>query len=194
MADEEKTQAEQKKEGKSDTVENTKGGGLLQWIIPGVILIFMMTFGFFLGSFLGKSPKEAQAQQQTENADEQQITEQLFTKETSKENKDGWFYVLDPIATNLKDPGSTRYVRAALTLEMVPQADEAKTREYLDKKKPIISNILNIYFAGLSIDDLNSDKNLRRIQYELINILNETLCPNTKPLVKQILFQEFGVQ
>ena len=95
----------------------------------------MMTFGFFLGSFLGKPPEQAQEQQQPESAAEQEAAEELFTKEASKGNKDGWFYVLDPIATNLKDPGSTRYVRAALTLEIVPEADEAKTRQFLFYEK-----------------------------------------------------------
>lgn len=201
MADEKKehVQLEENTEAKADTGQIEKSGSIIQWIVMGVILIIMMTFGFFLGHFLGSPPKEAQARQEEEIEESREkkedSSENLFTKNSKNENKNSWFYDLPPVATNLKDTGSTRYVRAALTLEIVPEADESKTREFLDKKKkPIITNILNIYFAGLSVEDINSDKDLRRIQYELINLLNENLGPDSKPLIKQILFQEFGVQ
>ena len=58
----------------------------------------------------------------------------------------------------------------------------------------IIANILNIYFAGLTIEDINSDKDMRRIQYELLEIFNDTLYKDSKPLIQEVLFREFGLQ
>jgi flagellar basal body-associated protein FliL len=198
MADEEPKQAEEKAEEKTDKkgkTEDAKGGGMMQWIIMAVILIIMMTVGFFIGNMMGSPPSTAQAQSQQEEekkADDENAEETLFAEEPAET---GWFYHLKDVATTLKDPGATRYVRAVLTLEMVPESDEAKTRKYLDEKKqPIILDILNIYFAGLTVEDINSDKDLRRIQYELLNLLNENLSPNSKPLIKRILIQEFGIQ
>jgi flagellar basal body-associated protein FliL len=72
--------------------------------------------------------------------------------------------------------------------------DKAKGTQFLDERKAVIANILNIYFAGLTIEDINSDKDIRRIQYELLEIFNETLYKNSKPLIRQVLFREFGIQ
>lgn len=196
MADEEKQQAEQNKQNKEQNPEAKSDGDkgqLLQWIIMATLIILLAVVGYFLGATLGYKPAAAQAgsKPKTETADESQAD--LVTENAKGQNK-GWFYDLDPVATNLSDPGSTRYIRAVLTLEMSPEADKEKGTQFLDERKPVIANILNIYFAGLTVDQLNSDKDMRRIQYELLEIFNDTLYKDSKPLIRQILFREFGVQ
>ncbi|MFA7486004.1 MAG: flagellar basal body-associated FliL family protein, partial [Phycisphaerae bacterium] len=62
------------------------------------------------------------------------------------------------------------------------------------ERMPIMINLLNIYFAGLGIEDINSDKQMKRIQSELLDIFNENLYPGSKPLIKRVLFKEFGIQ
>ncbi len=167
-----------------------KSGKLMPYLIPAAVLIVMVIAGFILGLILSSSePKTAKAA--SEKPDENQA-ENLLTE--TKADAKGWYYDLDPIATNLNEPGATRYVRVLLTLELSPQVNQAKGSQFLNERKPIMINLMNIYFAGLSISDLNSDKNIRRIQSELVDIFNENLYPNAKPLIKKILFKEFGIQ
>ena len=197
MADEEKQEAEKNDQNKEQKPQAKPGDGkgqLLQWIIVATVIILLAVVGYFLGSALGYRPKAAQAGSEpaTEAANESQPN--LLAEDGAKGQNEGWFYDLDPVATNLSDPGSTRYVRAVLTFEMSPEADKEKGTQFLDERKPVIANILNIYFAGLAIDEINSDKDMRRIQFELLETLNDTLYKDSKPLIRQILFKEFGVQ
>lgn len=191
MAEEQVKQEEESKqekpEARDEVKQEEKKGSLLQWIIMSVIIIVLAVAGFFVGDKLGSNVKPADAATDKKAAD---LPDDLLAKDATS----GWYYDLDPVATNLSDPGSTRYVRAVLTLEMMPEADETQGRVFLDSQKPVIANILNIYFAGLTIEDINSDKDMRRIQYELVEIFNDSIYKNSKPLVKQILFREFGLQ
>ena len=198
MADEETKQNEETKQDKPDAEAQSKSedskGQLLPWIIMATFIITLGVAGFFLGSKLGSftTPVQASAELATEKTGE--TGTDLVIEDPDKAGNKGWYYDLEPIATNLSDPGSTRYVRAVLTLEMRPEADPAEGKKFLDEQKPVIANILNIYFAGLTVEDINSDKDMRRIQYELLEIFNETFYKNSKPLIQQILFREFGLQ
>jgi len=192
MAEEEKKQNEEPKQEKpatkADLPQDEKKGSLLQWIIMIIIIVVPAVAGLFIGDVIGSGAQPAGASETDATAENP--SDDMLAEGSTK----GWYYDLDPVATNLNDPGSTRYVRAVLTLEMLPEADETQGRAFLDTQKPVIANILNIYFAGLTIEDINSDKDMRRIQYELVEIFNDSFYKDSKPLVKQILFREFGLQ
>jgi flagellar basal body-associated protein FliL len=196
--DEQKQQdVESKPEQKKEKPEDNKNQ-LLQWIILTVVVLILAIAGFFLGRTMGTVPQPAEAQTDgeipVELKSDAKNKSDTATKDPGKMAGKGWYYDLDPVATNLSDPGATRYVRAVLTLEISREVGQAEGIPFLDERKPVISNILNIYFAGLTIEDINSDRDMRRIQYELVEIFNETLYDNGKPMVKQILFREFGLQ
>jgi flagellar basal body-associated protein FliL len=110
--------------------------------------------------------------------------------------KDGeaWYFNLEPVVANLDEPGATRYIRTAFILEMSPDLSEEKGTTILEQKKPLITNLLTIYLAGLNIETTRGDKNLKRIQSELCDTFNEQLFPDSKPMVKRILIKEFAVQ
>lgn len=187
-------QAEQAKNGSQNTpAPEKKSGGILQWIILAAAILVFAAVGFVLGRLMGKGPAPAEAQTTAQQESEQQDNSMNLLLDKAAGTK-GWYYDLEAVATNLSEPGSTRYVRAALTLEMLPKVDKAKATTFLDERKPIMINLLNIYFAGLTVEDLNSNKDMRRIQAELLDIFNENLFPGGKPLIKSILFREFGVQ
>jgi flagellar basal body-associated protein FliL len=101
---------------------------------------------------------------------------------------------LEPVVANLNEPGATRYVRAALTLEMSSELSAEKGAALLEQKKPLLTNLLTIYLAGLDIESTRGDKNLKRIQYEICETFNERLFPDGKGLIKGILIKEFAVQ
>jgi flagellar basal body-associated protein FliL len=194
MADEEAKQNEEVKQeqAKAEDKSDNNKGQLVQWIIMAAFIIMLAVIGFFLGSKLGYVPQPAKAELPPESASGTGLD--LSSDEPAKAGAKGWYYDLEPVATNLSDPGSTRYVRAVLTIEVSPDVDKAKGTQFLDERKPVIANILNIYFAGLTIEDINSDKDMRRIQYELLEIFNDTLYKDSKPLIRQVLFREFGLQ
>jgi flagellar basal body-associated protein FliL len=184
-------QAKQEKPEAQAEPDNNKGQ-LMQWIIMAGVIMALAVVGFFLGGKMGHIPKPQKPVFPTENTGSAQS--ELLTDNPAKASSEGWYYDLEPVATNLSDPGSTRYVRAVLTLEISPEVDKAKGTQFLDERKPVIANILNIYFAGLTIEDINSDKDMKRIQYELLETFNDTLYKGSKPLIKQVLFREFGLQ
>jgi flagellar basal body-associated protein FliL len=194
MADEETKQNEEVKDEKHEAQAKPDGGGrqLMQWVIMAGSIIALAVVGFFVGGKMGNvhPPEKVEI---TDGAPGQ-TTPDLTVDDPTKASGKGWYYDLEPVATNLSDPGSTRYVRAVLTLEISPEVDKAKGTQYLDEQKPVIANILNIYFAGLTIEDINSDKDMRRIQYELLETFNDTLYKGSKPMIREILFREFGLQ
>ncbi len=115
----------------------------------------------------------------------------LLTRPGSQE---GWYYDLEPVTANLDEPGVIRYVRAALTLEINSEVDQEKGRAFLNEKKPILTNWLTVYLTSLGLDDIRGDMNLKRIQSQILDALNEKLFPDSKPKIKRILFKEFAIQ
>ena len=59
---------------------------------------------------------------------------------------------------------------------------------------PILTNWLTIYLASLSLEDIRGDRNLKRIQIQILDAFNEQLFPNQKPKIKRVLFKEFAIQ
>jgi len=167
-----------------------KGGGILKWLIPVVFVAICTGAGFSLGRLLGTSgtpgaktpPAQKEPPPETKTVAAAQDKDKL------------WYYPLEPVVANLNEPGVTRYVRATLTLALSYQADQKKTTEFFEEKKPMLTNLLTIYLASLSIADIRGERNLNRIRMQVLDMLNEKLFPNAKPQIKDVLFKEFAVQ
>ena len=66
---------------------------------------------------------------------------------------------------------------------------------FIEEKKPRLKNWLAIYLASLTLEDARGDKNLKRIQLQILDAFNEMLFPDAKPQIKRILFKEgFAIQ
>jgi flagellar basal body-associated protein FliL len=185
-----------------------KGRSIVPWIIIGVVVLVAAGAGVGLGRlFAGNSkPKsaeeassskesavEAKAEPATKHGAAKQA-EQPKSDKPGAAKEDALYYNLDPVVANLDEPGATRYVRAALTLEISPELIAEKGATFMDQKKPLMTNLLTIYLAGLNIEATRGDKNLKRIQSDICDTFNERLFPNGKPLIKRILIKEFAVQ
>ena len=101
---------------------------------------------------------------------------------------------MESVVANLDEPGVTRYIRAALTLEISSALTQEKGVALIEKKKPILTNWLSIYLASLTLEDIRGDRNQIRIQTQMRDGFNEILFPDSKPKIKRILFKEFAVQ
>ncbi|MBN2136659.1 MAG: flagellar basal body-associated FliL family protein [Sedimentisphaerales bacterium] len=160
---------------------------ILQWAITGVVVMICASAGFFLARSLKGAVAPATVAASQEDAD---------TEPDDLLPDDGktWFHDLEPVVANLNDPGVMRYVSAALTLEMSAAAAQGKTVKLFEEKMPILTNWLTIYLASLSLEDIRGDKNLKRIQAQILDAFNQELFPNEKPKIKHILFKGFAIQ
>jgi len=162
--------------------------GILQWAILGAVVIVLAGAGFFLGRMLKGSSVPAAA-------DATQQETQTQTDDSAPDDGKTWFYKdFEPVVANLNDPGVMRYVRATLTFELSSAAQPDTTTKLFQEKTPILTNWLTIYLASLSLEDIRGDKNLKRIQAQILDAYNEELFPNQKPKIVHILFREFAIQ
>jgi flagellar basal body-associated protein FliL len=173
--------------------EKKKGNSMVPWIIVGAVVLVAAGAGLGLGLLFAGSPVPEAAPAPPQNqppAAEQPA--QPGVPAAAADNS--WYFDLEPVVANLNEPGATRYVRAALTLEISGELAVDKGTALLEQKKPLLTNLLTIYLAGLDIESTRGDKNLKRIQFEICDSFNERLFPDGKPLIKGILIKEFAVQ
>ena len=183
-------QQEDSKTEKSD--KPVSSGGILPWIIMAVVVVLCAGAGLGLGRLFAGSgtPQAAEYSQE----DEPSQLEYLKADGSATASQKAWYYDLEPVVANLNVPGVTRFVRAVITLEISDEVDQEKGGAFLEEKKPILKNWLTIYLASLTLEDIRGDRNLKRIQSQILDSFNETLFPDTKPQIKLILFKEFAIQ
>lgn len=188
MADKEdkkkKTDEKPTTEDKSN-VSTTKTG-ILTWIIMAVIILTLTGSGYVVGRLFAGS---GLMQKNETNAKETQ-KETTPSDASTADSKETWYYDLDPIVANLNEPGATRYIRASITMQINASWDKIKAETILELQKPRLRSWLAIYLASLTTEDATGDKNLRRIQLEILDAFNQILFPDARPQIKQILFKE----
>jgi len=190
--------AAKKEEPKAENKNEKAAGssGILSWIIIAVIVVVCAGAGFGLEKLLAGSRKHetADPNKAAHKAAEPAKAENLKAEGSAQEAPKSWYFDLDPVVANLDEPGVTRYIRVTLTLEVDQEIDKKKGEEFLKEQKPILTNWLAIYLAGLGLDDIRGNKNHMRIQSQILDAFNEKLFPGAKPQIKHILFKEFAVQ
>ncbi|MHC4482361.1 MAG: flagellar basal body-associated FliL family protein [Planctomycetota bacterium] len=193
-AEKQKDTEQEKEEEKTEekTEQKTSRITPLQWIIMAVAMVVCAGAGFGLGRLFGPFP--ASATTESPQQDEAARIEDLKLDSPTTNSQEVWYYELEPVVANLDEPGVTRYVRAALRLVINSQMNQKKTTAFLEEKKPLLTDWLNVYLASLSLEDIRGDRNLRRIQSQILDTFNEKLFPDTKPQIEKILFKEFAVQ
>ena len=197
MADEDEAKnqtQEQQEDSKTESGDNKASGGRLLWIIMAVVVIVGAGTGFGLGRLLGASGTTKTAQSAEDALNQHQDLTANPSDQTGTESKGTWFYPLDPVVANLDSPGVTRYVRLTLTLEIDSQINQKKGAALIEDKKPLLTNWLTIYLAGLDLEEIRGDRNLKRVQSEILDAFNEKLFPDAKPQLKCVLFKEFAIQ
>lgn len=198
MADEDgvKNQEQEKQQdSKQDSGDKkTSGPPLLLIIIMLVVAIICAGAGFGLGRLFG-SPSTIETAQTAKDKSTESVDLTVNPSDlTGAESKGTWYYPLDPVVANLNEPSVTRYVRATLIMEVDAQINKKKGTAYIEEKKPLLTNLLTIYLASLTLEDIRGDTSLKRIQSQLVDSFNEKLFPDAKPQIKRILFKEFAVQ
>jgi flagellar basal body-associated protein FliL len=185
----EKQEKKGKEEGKKAEEGEKKSfiARFLPQIIIVVVVVFFGSVGFTLGRMFAGSSAPQTAYENGQSPD-------IENANGSENGSEGWYYQLEPVIANLNVSDVTRYVKASLILEVNSEVDEKEGKAFLDSKKPILTNWLNVFLASLGLDDIRGDSNLKHIQSEVLDAFNEKLFPDSKPQIKRILFQEFAVQ
>jgi flagellar basal body-associated protein FliL len=168
---------------------------LLPWIMMAGIVIVSAATGLGLGRLFAGSTQTDKAEDADPNQPPQTEQPAAEGAETASATAGKtWFYDFNPVVANLNEPGVTRYIRVVLTLEISDSLDAKTGNDFLNEKSPVMTNWLTIYLSGLTLEDIRGDKNLRRIQLQILDALNEVLFPDSKPQIKHVLFREFAIQ
>lgn len=198
MADEDGVKNQEQEalqDSKQDSADKkTSGPPILLIIIMLVVAIICAGAGFGLGRLFGNPSITETAQPSEDKSTEPQDLTANPSDLTGAESKGTWYYPLEPVVANLNEPSVTRYVRATLIMEVDAQINKKKGTAYIEEKKPLLTNLLTIYLASLTLEDIRGDTSLKRIQSQLVDSFNEKLFPDAKPQIKRILFKEFAVQ
>jgi flagellar FliL protein len=93
---------------------------------------------------------------------------------------------LDPFVVNLDEPGTARYLKVTLQLELIHDAEASLT-----KSKELVRDAILGYLSGLHVKDTLGAEAKDKIRTELMTKLEKLIGPNK---VRRMFFQEFVVQ
>jgi flagellar FliL protein len=93
---------------------------------------------------------------------------------------------LDPFVVNLDEPGTARYLKVTLQLELLHDAEASLT-----KSKELVRDAILGYLSGLHVKDTLGAEAKDKIRGELMARLEKLIGPNK---VRRMFFQEFVVQ
>ena len=98
----------------------------------------------------------------------------------------GPMVALDPFVVNLDEPGTARYLRVTLQLELFPDAEPT-----LEKNKHLVRDAILGYLSGLHVKDTLGTEAKDHIRTDVLARLAKLVGPTT---VHGVFFQEFVVQ
>jgi len=98
----------------------------------------------------------------------------------------GPIVALDPFVVNLDEPGTSRYLKATLQLELAPKAEDE-----LAKAKELVRDAVLSYLSGLHLKDTLGAEAKEKIRKDLLERLSKLLGPDK---VRRLFFQDFVVQ
>lgn len=191
MADKEKEEKNVEKDDSSKPAETKIG--LLTWLMMITIILALSGSGFILGRLLAGS---ASVTEPTPSQGEKGPQAAAPAKhELPQASAETWYYNdLKPVVVNPDEPGATRFVRVGLILEVSNDLSQDEAKKLIVAKSPLLINWLNLYFKGLSLDEMQNDKDMQRILSQICDGFNEILFPEAKPHIKKVLIGEFNIQ
>lgn len=191
---------EKTKEKKDPSAEGKVG--ILTWIIMAAVVLVLSGSGFVVGRLVADSAgprSQAEiAEQAAAQAEVKAVDEAGNESGTDSQTKtsDTWYYdQLASVVVNPDEPGATRFVRVGLILEMNATFTKENAEKLIkEQKEPLLVNWLNLYFKGLSLDQMEDEKDMNHILAQITDAFNEILFPNAKPQIKRTLIREFNIQ
>ncbi len=169
----------------TEEVVEKKSGGNMVLIIIVVLLVLLLIGGGVAAYFLLSGDEEATADNQ---ATTPRTTE---VKKRSKRSSDylsiGPMYPMDQFVVNLLSENGSRYLKVKLDIEM----DKPELSAELDKKKPLIRDIIIRTLSSKTFEEVSTMKGKDRLKDEIVNKINDVLADGQ---IRNIFFTDFVVQ
>jgi flagellar basal body-associated protein FliL len=190
MAEPQATQDNKQGAEQESQTRKGKGSKLMACLVPVLAIILCAAGGFAVGRIFGT---RGQAQNLSAAGIAGETLPVLGPIRTGGTGP-SWYYELEPVVANLNEPGVTRYVRVTLTLEIGSNLSEREGIPFLEQRKPLMKNLLTLFIANLTLEDIRGERNLRQVQTQIADALNQGLFPNAQPCIQRILFKELSIQ
>lgn len=189
-----------------ETSESKGGGGTvagLKALLPklglfGAVIVAGLAGGTFAGKMFAPSAADATAIEQVgphgaaEPGSEQSPLAGGSSNAAARDPKDMVYYDMERVTVTLNEPGLARYVALTITLA-IDKANSEEAIQAIEASKPTLIHQLTVYLAGCKLEDIRGEKNLNRVQREILDMVNNVVWPDQTPLVIEILFKEFAV-
>ncbi|HPC94908.1 MAG TPA: flagellar basal body-associated FliL family protein [Sedimentisphaerales bacterium] len=190
MAEPEKKEKNDKTSEAEAPDKKGKSSRLLPWLVPVVTVGLCGGGGFLVGRLFGTRGSA----QNVAASEAPTATAPALPPVNAAATGSSWYYDLEPVVANLNEPGVTRYVRIALTLEVGDRLSEKDGTPFLEQRKPLLKNWLTLFVANLTLEDIRGERNLRHVQSQIADTFNQGLFPNAPPCIKRVLFKELSIQ
>lgn len=169
MAEKEKTEQAQ-----------DKGKGLskkLIFIVAGVLLLLIAAGGAAFFWLNREKPKDVATEESVSDSAGQQGTTGLI----------GPMVNIEPFIINILDPNGTRYLKAAITLEV----KDPKAVDDINQRMPQLQDAILLLVGNKTFNELSDLQGKMQLRSELLERLNKILTAGS---VRKIYFTEFVVQ
>lgn len=97
------------------------------------------------------------------------------------------------VSVNLAEERMTRYLRLKVAVQ-VPEADEHKVHEHVEKNKAALKSWMISHVAGKSLKDVSGTAGVQRLQREILERFDDILYPDAESPIRNVLFEEYIVQ
>jgi flagellar FliL protein len=142
--------------------------------VLGLLLLNLGVTGFVAFKVLTAQPAEAAAPHPQ-------------AAEVSSSEVTGPVVALDPFVVNLDEPGTSRYLKVTLEMELKPGGGE----ETLVKSKQLIRDTILSHLSGLHVKDTLGAEAKDKIRGDLLTKITKLLGPEK---VRRMFFVDFVVQ
>lgn len=159
-----------------DAAEKAEEGGSKKKLIIIIVAVLILLIGAGVGAYFFMSGGEEKISPEEEQAELEKQAKQV-----------GPMVNIDSFIVNILDDEESRYLKAAITLEV--SGEEASME--LTQRMPQIKDAILLLVGNKTFSELNDLQGKIQLRAELINKVNSILL---KGKVKRIYFTDFVVQ
>ncbi len=169
-----------------EEVVEKKSGGNMVLILIIVLLVLLLIGGGLAAYFLLSGGDEADMAQNQNQAQAAPAKRTPMARSNEYLNI-GPMYPMDQFVVNLLSEGGSRYLKVKLDIEL----DKPELSAELDKKKPLIRDIIIRVLSSKTFEEVSTMKGKDRLKDEIVSKINEILADGQ---IKNIFFTDFVVQ
>ncbi len=175
-----------KKSDEEEVVEKKSGGNMVL-IIVIVLLVILLIGGGLVAYFLLSGSDEAAATDATAQKQTKSMPAKRITKRDTDYLTVGPMYPMSQFIVNLLSENGSRFLKTTINLEL----DKPELSAELDKKKPLIRDIIIRVLSSKTFEEVSTMKGKSRLKDEIVSKINNVL---TDGQIKNIFFTDFVVQ